>query len=89
MKVQGWLREEALEWASKIDADLAAKEKDTQTVKQERQHDLMALKVCLLHSHAHNAIITTVPTCTTAITTVRTPFIRPHHVLPLHTHPLP
>lgn len=69
VKVQGWLREEALEWASKIDADLAAKEKDTQTVKQERQRDLMALKVCLLHSHAHITITTTVPTCTTAITT--------------------
>ena len=50
VKVQGWLREEALEWASKIDADLAAKEKDTQTVKQERQRDLMALKVWLLAS---------------------------------------
>lgn len=45
VKVQGWLREEALEWGSKVDADLAAKEKDTQTVKQERQRDLMALKV--------------------------------------------
>ncbi|KAL3157596.1 hypothetical protein ABBQ32_012046 [Trebouxia sp. C0010 RCD-2024] len=44
LKVQGWLREEALEWGSKVDADLAAKEKDTQTVKQERQRDLMALK---------------------------------------------
>ena len=46
LKVQGWLREEALEWGSKLDADLAAKEKDTQAVKQERQRDLMALKVC-------------------------------------------
>ena len=45
LKVQGWLREEALEWGSKIDADIAAKEKDTETIKQERQRDLMKLKV--------------------------------------------
>lgn len=44
-KVQGWLREEALEWGSRIDADIAAKEKDTEAVKQERQRDLIKLKV--------------------------------------------
>lgn len=49
LKVQGWLREEALEWGSKIDADIAAKEKDTETIKQERQRDLMKLKVCSGH----------------------------------------
>ena len=45
LKVQGWLREEALEWGMKIDNDIAAKEKDTETLKQERQRDLIRLKV--------------------------------------------
>ncbi len=44
-KVQGWLREETLEWGSRIDVDVAAKEKDTEAVKQERQRDLIKLKV--------------------------------------------
>ena len=46
LKVQGWLREDALEWGSKIDTDIGAKEKHTETVKQERQRDTMKLKVC-------------------------------------------
>ena len=57
VKVQGWLKEEALEWGSKIDADLAAKEKDTQTVKQERQRDLIALKVCSLYHPSYTSTI--------------------------------
>jgi len=44
-KVQAWLREETIEWGSRIDADVAAKEKDTEAVKQERQRDLIKLKV--------------------------------------------
>ena len=44
-KVQAWLREETMEWGSRIDADVAAKEKDTEAVKQERQRDLIKLKV--------------------------------------------
>ncbi|DBB09942.1 TPA: hypothetical protein ACH3X3_001545 [Trebouxia sp. C0006] len=43
-KVQAWLREETIEWGSRIDADVAAKEKDTEAVKQERQRDLIKLK---------------------------------------------
>ena len=50
LKVQGWLREEALEWGIRIDTDIAAKEKDTEQVKQERQRDLIKLKVQSLHS---------------------------------------
>lgn len=57
VKVQGWLKEEALEWGSKIDVDLAAKEKDTQTVKQERQRDLIALKVCSLYHPSYTSTI--------------------------------
>ncbi len=34
-----------MEWGSRIDADVAAKEKDTEAVKQERQRDLIKLKV--------------------------------------------
>ena len=45
VKVQGWLREEALDWATRIDTDIAAKEKDTEATKQERQRDLIKLKV--------------------------------------------
>lgn len=45
LKVQGWLREEALEWGMKIDNDMAGKEKDTEMLKQERQRDLIRLKV--------------------------------------------
>jgi len=44
-KVQAWLREETMEWGSRIDADVATKEKDTEAVKQERQRDLIKLKV--------------------------------------------
>ena len=47
LKVQGWLREEALEWGIRIDADIAAKEKDTEQIKQERQRDPIKLKVPL------------------------------------------
>ena len=49
LKVQGWLREEALDWATRIDTDIAAKEKDTEATKQERQRDLIRLKVCCIH----------------------------------------
>ena len=49
MQVQGWLREEALQWATRIDTDIAAKEKDTETTKQERQRDLIKLKVPTCH----------------------------------------
>ena len=48
VKVQGWLREEALDWATRIDTDIAAKEKDTEATKQERQRDLIKLKVCCI-----------------------------------------
>ena len=52
-KVQAWLREETLEWGSRIDADVAAKEKDTESVKQERQRDLIKLKVLRPCSRPH------------------------------------
>lgn len=43
--MSGWLHEEALEWSARIDADVATKERDIEAVKQERQRDLIKLKV--------------------------------------------
>ena len=43
--MSGWLHEEALEWSGRIDADVATKERDIEGVKQERQRDLIKLKV--------------------------------------------
>lgn len=71
LKVQGWLREEALEWGIRIDADIAAKEKDTEQVKQERQRDLIKLKVpcasylpyCLHHPSAAMSLLIYFCTC--------------------------
>lgn len=45
--MSGWLHEEALEWSGRIDADVATKERDIEGVKQERQRDLIKLKVLL------------------------------------------
>ena len=49
--MQAWLREETMEWGSRMDGDVAAKEKDTEAVKQERQRDLIKLKVVVVFLH--------------------------------------
>ena len=39
------MREDALKWADRLEKDVAAKERDTEALKQEHQRDTSRLKV--------------------------------------------